>query len=46
MLLLIKEKTFLEKFSDDSERQLRQELGREFTKEVLKKMAMAAAAGA
>ena len=40
------EKTFLEKFSDDSERQLRQELGREFTKEVLKKMAMAAAAGA
>ena len=40
------EKTFLEKFSDDSERQLRQELGKEFTKEVLKKMAMAAAAGA
>lgn len=40
------EKTFLEKFSDDSERQLRQELGREFTKEVMKKMAVAAAAGA
>ena len=40
------EKNFLEKFSDDTERNVRQELGREFTKEILKKMAIAAATGA
>lgn len=40
------EKNFLEKFSDETERNVRQELGREFSKEILKKMALAAAAGA
>ena len=36
------EKNFMEKFSDETERNLRQELGRQFTQEILKQMAMTA----
>ena len=39
------EKNFFEKLGDDTERNVRQELGREFSKEILKQMAVAAAAG-
>ena len=40
------QKDFFEKLGEDTERGVRQEISREFTKEILKKMALAAATGA
>lgn len=40
------QKDFFEKLGDETERNVRQELGREFSKELLKKMALAAATAA